>query len=376
MSDMSLHDVVHSVDQGPGRRQRRDVERRRRRRRRRTVSVLVIGLVIFGGAVGGAWVGLRPLLAALTEPKDWAGEGTGSVVVEIPVGSSGRAIGQVLEDSGVVKTARAFADVAGQDTRSQAIQPGSYEMRLQMSAAAALELLLDPEARLIIKVAVPEGRRLDQILDILAEGTGMERAEFETALKDPATLGLPEVARSNPEGYLFPATYSFEPSVTVADVLTTMIAKNAAVMSALGIPEEKRHAVLTEASLIQAEAGRAEDMPKISRVLANRLSRGMKLEMDSTVNYATKKFTLTTTWKDLQVDSPYNTYKVTGLPPTPICSSGKDAIEAVLRPADGDWLWFTTVNPDTGETKFASTLEEKAAMDAEWRKWQEAHPGQ
>jgi UPF0755 protein len=148
------------------------------------------------------------------------------------------------------------------------------------------------------------------------------------------------------------------------------------VTASLGIPQEKRHAVLVEASLVQAEAGRTEDMPKISRVLSNRLSTGMRLELDTTVHYATKKFTLTTTEKDLQVDSPYNTYKVSGLPPTPICSPGKEAIEAVLHPVDGDWIWFTTVNPDTGETKFASTPEQKAAMDAEWREWQRAHPGQ
>jgi UPF0755 protein len=340
------------------------------------VSVLLLSLVIFTAAVGGAWVGLKPVLAALTEPKDWTGEGSGSVVVEIPVGSSGREIGQVLEDNGVVKTARAFADVAGKDVRAQTIQPGSYELRLQMSATAALELMLDPRARMIVKIVVPEGKRLDQIIDILAEGTGLDPGEFTTALEDPAALGIPAGGRANPEGYLFPATYSFEPSAAAVDILSPMVAKSISVMNSLGIPQDKQHAVLTEASLIQAEAGRADDMPKISRVLANRLSTGMKLELDTTVHYATKKFTLTTTEKDLQVDSPYNTYKVSGLPPTPICSPGTDAIEAVLHPADGDWLWFTTVNPDTGETEFASTPEEKAAMDVKWREWQKAHPGQ
>lgn len=376
MSEMSLHDVVRFGGQRPHRKQRRDAEKRRRRRRRRTLLVLVLSLVIVVGAVGGAWVGLKPILASLTEPKDWAGEGNGSVVVQIPSGSSGAAIGRLLEDEGVVKTAKAFADVAGKDTRSQSIQPGSYKMRLHMSAGSALELLLDPQARLTVKVTIPEGFRLDQILDALAEQTGRPRTEFEAALKDPAAIGLPEQARGGAEGYLYPATYSFEPSDSATQILSAMTAQVPKVMAELGIPADKQRGVLIEASLIQAEAGRSEDMPKISRVLANRLAKGMKLELDTTVHYATKRFTLTTTEKDLQVDSPYNTYKVQGLPPGPICSPGKEAISAVIHPADGSWLWFTTVNPDTGETEFASTIEEKRVMDAKWRQWQAAHPGQ
>ncbi len=376
MSEMSLHDVVQATGNRPHRRQRRAAEKRRKRRRRRTLVILLISLLVIGGAVGGAWLGLKPVLASLTAPKDWPGPGTGSVVVQIPAGASGSRIAGVLADAGVVKTARAFSDLAGKDTRSQSIQPGSYRLRLHMSALGALNLLLDPKAKLTVKVTIPEGYRLAQILDALAKQTGIARTAFDTAMKSPDAVGLPAEAKGDFEGYLFPATYSFEPSTTATEMLTAMVEREQAAMSELGVPEAQRRSVLIEASLVQAEAGRVTDMPKIARVLANRMAKHLPLGLDTTIHYATGKFTLTTTNKDLQVNSPYNTYTHVGLPPGPISSPGTDAIKAVLSPAPGSWLWFTTVNPDTGETEFASTQAEKNAMDAKWREWQKKHPGQ
>jgi UPF0755 protein len=331
---------------------------------------------VVGGAVGGAWLGLSPIIASLTAPKDWDGEGTGSVTVQIPEGSSGAAIGRLLAEKGVVKTSKAFTDAAGKDTRSQAIQPGSYRLRQHMSAAAALAMLLDPASKLTVKVVIPEGFRSDQILDALAKQTDWERADFEKALADPSAVGLPAAAKGKAEGYLFPATYSFQPADTAAQMLTSMIDHARSQLAALSVPEENQHAILTEASLVQAEAGRNEDMPKIARVLSNRLSQGMALQLDTTIHYATGKFTLFTSNKDLTVDSPYNTYRNKGLPPGPICSPGAAAITAVINPADGPWLYFVTTDPDTGLTEFAVTYEEFAVLKAKYDKWQAAHPGQ
>jgi UPF0755 protein len=373
---MSLQDVVDSSGQRPQRRQRRAVEKRRRKRRRRTWLIVLISLVVVGGAGGGAWLGLKPIIASLTEPDDWTGSGTGGVVVQIKPGASGAGMGTSLADAGVVKTAKAFAAAYNEDPRAQTIQPGSYQLRKHMSAKAAVTLLLAPTARLTVKVTVPEGKRATQILDLIAKATGLNRAGLDIAAKDTTAIGLPPEANANLEGYLFPATYQFGPGTSASEVLREMIAQGQAAMSQLGVPAEKQRSVLIEASLVQAEAGRFEDMPKIDRVLKNRLAKGIKLSLDTTVHYATGKFTLATSTKDTQIKSSYNTYYVPGLPAGPICSPGKEAIQGVLTPADGTWMYFTTVNPGTGETKFATTLAEKAVMDAEWEKWKRAHPGQ
>jgi UPF0755 protein len=373
---MSLQDVVSFEGERPHRRQRRAVEKRRRRRRRRTWSILLVSLIVVGGAVGGAWLGLKPILASLTAPDDWTGAGTGEVVVQIKPGASGAAMAATLADAGVVKTPKAFSKAYTADVQSQSIQPGSYRLRKQMSAASALALLLDPAAKLTVKVTIPEGKRLTQILDLIAKQTGLSRPALDAATKDKVALGLPDEAKGNLEGYLFPATYLFGPGATATEILREMIVHTQVTMNKLGVGAEKQRAVLIEASLIQAEAGRNEDMPKIARVLANRTAKKMPFSLDTTIHYATGKFTLFTSGKDLEIKSPYNTYKNVGLPPGPICSPGAVAIKAVLAPVEGPWLWFTTVNPDTGETRFASTQAEKDAMDVEWQKWQRAHPGQ
>ena len=376
MSDMSLQDVVNSAGPRAQRRQRRASEKRRKRRRRRTWVIVLISLLVVGGAVGGAWLGLKPLISSMTAPDDWTGDGSGEVVVQVKPGASGATIGTLLADAGVVKPAKAFSRAYSADAQAQSIQPGSYRLRKHMSASSALAMLLGPSSKLTVKVTIPEGKRLTQILDLVAKQANISRQALDAATKDTAGIGLPDEAKGNLEGYLFPATYMLGPGTTATEVLREMIAQEQATMNTLGVPPEKQSSLLIEASLVQAEAGRAEDMPKIARVLDNRIEHGIPLQLDTTVHYATGKFTIATSEADTHVNSPYNTYIVKGLPIGPIDSPGKAAIQAVLEPAAGPWLYFTTVNPDTGETDFATTLAEKAVMDAKLRAWQKLHPGQ
>jgi len=375
MSEMSLEDVVRSAGERQRRRSARAAERRKKRRRRRTGVTMVVLLLVVGVSVAGAWFGLKPVISALTEPKDWEGEGTGSAIIEIKPGSSGVLIGQELQEAGVVKTARAFVDAADKDTRAASIQPGTYALRLHMSAASALALLLQPESRKVHRVTIAEGKRASQVFDLLAESLDLPRSDFDAALKDPEGIGLPPAAKKKPEGYLFPATYDFQPKITAVEALRTMVDRTKDVLETEGLSAEEWHETLTYASLVQAEGGAVEDYPKISRVLRNRLDKGMKLELDTTVHYATGNFKITTTHAETQVKSPYNTYQVGGLPVGPICNPGQEAIDAALHPVTGPWVYFTTVNPHTGLTKFATTAAEKAEMDKELRAWQRANPG-
>lgn len=365
MSELSLHDLPRGTHR---RRDQRDRRARRRHRRRRAAVVLVICLALFGAGAYAVYEFVRPIYVSLTEAKDYDGEGTGSVEVVIDSGASGQAIGSTLEEADVVKTAGAFVDVVEGDPRANQIQPGTYALRSQMSATAALDLLLDPAARVSFRVVVPEGFNAAQVFERLAEETGIAAADFEAAAADPA-IGLPAEAGGNVEGYLFPATYEFEPDSTPVTMLTAMVSRSLAAIETVGVPPDRQTVVLTKASLVEEEARNAEDFGKVARVIENRLAAGMPLQFDSTVNFATGNEGITTSDADRAIDSPYNTYQVEGLPPGPISSPGEAAMEAVLNPTPGSWLFFVAVNPDTGETRFAETAEEHAANVEIFRQW-------
>ena len=179
-----------------------------------------------------------------------------------------------------------------------------------------------------------------------------------------AALGLPSYANGKPEGYLFPATYAVVPHETATGVLKDMVkAFNQEAVKA-NLTTGAQHVGLTPgqviimASLVQAEGGRTSDYPKIARVIYNRLKQGIPLELDSTVLYGLNTFGIIASNKQLESPSPYNTYKHKGLTPGPIDSPGDAAIQAVLHPATGNWIYFVTVNPKTGETKFTSSQQQ------------------
>lgn len=363
---MSISDLPSSEDE-----ERRSVRVRRerlRRRRRRTTIVLLSCLALVAVAALAVYVVGRPMVEEFFGENDYEGPGTGSVQVQIQAGDSGQAIGQKLAEADVVRTAEAFVDAAGDDARSATIQPGTYELRQQMAARDALNLLLDPASRVSLQVVVPEGFHVAQVYQRLSESTGLPVEEFQRVAADPA-LGLPPESGGNPEGYLFPATYEFEPTATAVEMLAAMVQRHNAAMDAVGVPPERRREVLIKASLVEDEAQRPEDFPKVARVFENRLAAGMPLQLDSTVNFVTGKTGITTTDADRATESPYNTYLHPGLPPGPINSPGERAIDAALNPADGDWMFFVAVNPDTGETRFATTIEEHNANVELFRQW-------
>jgi len=244
-----------------------------------------------------------------------------------------------------------------------------------MSGAAALDLLLDPKSRLVSKVTVPEGLTAAETLQRIADATKLPLDDFKAALANPAALGLPAYANGLPEGFLFPATYEVQPGDSAADILSGMVARTTQALDQLQIPEQQRLGVLTEASLVQAEASSTEDMAKVARVLDNRLAANMPLQLDTTVNYANGKTGLTTSAQDRANPSPYNTYLHPGLPPGPIGNPGEDAIKAVLAPAAGDWLYFVVVDPDTGDTRFAVTAAEHQQNVLLFQQWLREHPG-
>lgn len=308
----------------------------------------------------------------LTTSPDYSGEGHGQVDVVVRAGDSVSQIGATLEKADVVRSGRAFVDAASAVPEAQGIQPGTYRLRLQMGADEAVALLLDPEAKVTTKVVVPEGTRQDATVALVSKATRIPVADLEQVLAEPAVLGLPEYADGQPEGFLFPATYDVEPGATAEDVLTAMVrrfdqaATDVDLVARAGEVGLDPREVVVVASLLEAE-GRPDDFAKIARVIYNRLDAGMRLQLDATVNYALGRGGLSLTPDDLAVDSPYNTYRVTGLPPGPINSPGEAALEAALNPEDGPWLYYVTVDPESGETKFTDSYEEFLQFKAEYK---------
>jgi UPF0755 protein len=376
VTEMSLYDVIPGSSQGPRRRSQRAAEKRRKKRRRRTwVTVLVI-LTVLGAATTGAWFAIRPVLASLNEPKDYPGPGTGSVLVSIPAGATGADIATLLQGKGVVKTAKAFRDAAADNPASASIQPGTYALRFHMTGAAAVQALVDPKARLVKKVTIPEGSRLKDILNKISSDAGLKPADLQAAAKNTSALDLPPQARGNLEGYLFPSTYEVEPDTTAEDLLRQMVDNTLGQLEKLGVQRKDAHRLLTTASLVQAEGRHPQDMGKIARVLANRIAKNQPLQLDTTVHYALGRFTVATTEAQTRVPSPYNTYLHAGLPPGPIGSPGLVAIKAALKPTPGPWMYFVATNPSTGQTEFAVTERQFEQLKAKYNAWQRTHPGQ
>jgi UPF0755 protein len=327
---------------------------------------LGVGVVVGGNAL---WRTINPVA------EDYTGTGTGSVDVRVDQGDSLRTIAGHLVTADVIASSGPFEDAAKANPAATGIQPGVYSLRLQMSGKAALDLLLDPVSRQVTKVTVPEGLNATQVLQRVADEAGLPLDQLQAAAADPAALGLPAYANGLLEGFLFPATYDIEPGDTPVAVLSEMVSGTVRVLDELQIPAEQRLGVVTEASIVQAEAGSVEDMGKVARVLDNRLADGMPLQLDTTVNYANGKNGITTTAEDRANPSPYNTYVHTGLPPGAIGNPGEEAIRAVLNPTPGDWRFFVVVDPDTGETRFGVTAAEHNQNVLLFQQWLQDHPG-
>jgi UPF0755 protein len=346
--------------------------RRRGRRRRKHSSWLavIVSVAVVGGIAATIAIAGQSLLSRVGElvssgPADYPGPGTGTTVpITVEDGDSASDIALTLAGEDVVASAEAFVNAAARDAASTGIQPGTYAMPEQIPAEDALAILVDPSNRITDGVLVREGLRVEQVLSAYVEQAGMDRRDLERAANRPARIGLPDAADGEPEGFLFPATYEVEPGTSAVDALSAMTATYTQVTDELGLAERARtlgyseREIVTIASIIQAEARLPEDFGKVSRVIYNRLEDGEPLGMDSTVAFANDVYTVFTTDEQRAIDSPYNTYTNVGLPPGPINSPGADALEAALDPVEGDWKYFVTVNLETGEMKYAETLQQ------------------
>ena len=357
-----MSDIGFEMDQR-GHRSRGHRRAPRRRRRGAGCLAVLLSLAVLVAIAGFAVIQGRAWLEDQFAPApDYNGNGRGSVLVEVQSGDTSTEIAGTLAEADVVASEEAFTDAAREEPRATLIQVGFYDMAKKMSADSALERMLDPSSIVTNAVTIPEGFTVEETVDRAAEETDLPLGGLRKAAERGTGLGLPDYAGGDAEGYLFPATYQLPPKATSREMLRMMVTRFRESASRLDLPAKSGRLgmspaeVVTVASIVQAEARHSEDFAKVARVIYNRLETGMRLQMDSTVHYAVGKTgEVATTDEDRASSSPYNTYRYGGLPPGPIAAPGDTALEAALNPAEGEWIYFVTVNIDTGETKFAST---------------------
>ena len=250
-------------------------------------------------------------------------------------------------------------------------QPGNYALQEQMSAESAVAALQDPANKIINSVTIPEGTAAVDVYALLASALELPVEDFTAAAANYAAYGVPAEAQSI-EGFLFPATYDFDPGTTAADALQRLVTEALARLDAAGVAPENRLTTVILASIIQREAGQnVDDMAKIGRVFLNRIDQGMHLESDATVAYGTGNThtVWTTDAERADASNLWNTYANPGLPVGPIGNPGDAAINGAVNPADGAWLFFVPINLKTGETVFSETADQHEAAAAQLRAW-------
>ena len=365
------------------------------RRRRNRRALVLLSLILVAVVAAATWLVVLPIYHYLN-PADYSGAGTGTVVVEVNQNDDASAIAKTLHEDGVVASERAFKDAANDNSKSRSIQPGSYRLRRHMSAKSALALLLDPTSRVKSDLVVTEGMTLADVVKRLTAppcqsgapsaatcGPGLDKAQVDAAVKDVKALGLPTdflVAGKTPpsiEGFLYPATYFFPAKTTAVEALGQLItnftdqARSTGFTAAAKANKITPYQQLVIASIAQSEAKYPDDMPKVVRVILNRLHAGRRLQVDATSVYGAKLLGLDPT-KTIhsKINSPYNTYTHDGLPPTPISNPGADAMDAAAHPAAGNWLYYVNGDAD-GHLYFTNSESQfvKAAAKCRQNHW-------
>jgi len=324
----------------------------------RVIAALAVVFLFTGG--------VHQLRSGVSSAPDFpCGAGASDdVSIEIAKGATGSDIATRLYEADVIKSSSAFFRLAVADKRSAMIAPGAHIIGKEICAADALSQLLDPK-RIAGLINIIEGAWSSEISKSMV-AAGFKHTDVKSAI---SLIELPTGFKVL-EGLLFPAQYSFAKGTSAEEALQAMIDRAIDELSKSGVNTSagkyNAQQLVTMASIIQAE-GNAQDFAKISRVIRNRLEKGMPLQMDSTVHYVQKvRGNIFLSTKSTLLKSEYNTYRKYGLPPGPIGNPGFDALFAAANPAVGDWIYFVTVAP--GDTRFTESNDQFSTWKIEYKK--------
>ena len=311
-------------------------------------------VLIFAAAAFCGWLALY----AYT-PGPVAGEK--HAVVMIPRGSSVEEIAGLLGDSGLIANDVRFMLLSRIMKASARLPAGEFELTTGNTPVELISELVDAKP-LQHRITIAEGLTVHQIADLFSADGWVDRERFVERASDPAFIAELGLQGTSLEGYLFPDTYQLVRPTPGESALIRLLVKRAlAVWDDLeNRPAEEpgltRHEVFTLASIVEKETGKADERPLIASVFLNRLKRNMKLQSDPTVIYGIPDYQGPLTRTDLKTRTPYNTYQIPGLPPGPICSPGREALAAVLNPAESSYLYFVSKND--GSHQFSKSLRE------------------
>lgn len=398
-----FHRAVHRSaprEVGRSRAQTRRARAATSRRKRGRLIGVVLGLVVVLAVAGGGYFVFDRFTGGPAAPDDFAAGAEGdSVVVRVHPGDTAQQIGAEAVEKGVVASDGAFLEAAIANSAIASVQPGYYLLPSNVPAARAVSALVDPAAR-VGSVVISEGRQLHDSRDVntdavkkgiytlLSEASCIDTSgsgtpscisyeDFNAAggVDDPSALGVPDWAtqqvRGVPdrdrqlEGLIAAGSWDIDPTASAGEILSQLVSESAVTYENTGILTAGAssgldpYQTLVAASLVERESLPA-DFSKVARVIINRLAAPQKLEFDSTVNYALDTTEVATTDADRAAVTPWNTYAMEGLPATPIAAPSVGAVEAVESPADGDWLYFVTIN-QAGETLFTRDYNEHLA---------------
>lgn len=340
------------------------------------LAAFILLLILFG-VMGYQYV--------TTSLKPLDKENKTETLVEIPSGSSSKAIAGILQDEGIIKSATVFSYYIRMNNET-GFQAGNYEFSPSMTLDSIIDQLQEGGTASKYegtKILVKEGTSIDQIGDVIAENTEYSKEDFLAVIQNEAFLTkmqtkFPELLTSTMEaentryaleGYLFPATYDFPEEMTLEELVEKMISTMDEVMLEFypKIKESNRSVqdILTIASLVEREGFTLEDRKLIAGVFNNRLAIDMPLQTDIAVLYALGEHKEYVSLKDIEVDSPYNLYIYPGFGPGPVNNPSADAIRATLEPTDSDYIYFLA-DMKTGKIHYAETYEQHLQYKAEY----------
>jgi len=307
--------------------------------------IILIAAAIGAAGVGALWI--QHSLAPVAENE----VGARTLAFEVAPGDSLRRVTATLEAEGMIRSARVTRWFARSEDVASQLKVGEYEVSASQSSPEILDQLVRGRVQ-THAVVIPEGLRATEIADRIAAAGLADREAFLAIVLDPESPARFGVEGTSLEGYLYPDTYRFARGLPEARIVETMVDEFLRVYREL-VPDPsaielsmREHATL--ASIVEKETGAAVERPLIAAVFLNRMKRRMRLETDPTVIYGIENFDGNLKRAHLRdASNPYNTYKIRGLPPGPIANPGRDALTAVLEPADSPFLFFVSRNDGT-----------------------------
>jgi UPF0755 protein len=329
---------------------------------------ILLSIYIPLGVLAGASFGLFLMIWAYAD-RPLVPDDLTNVIVEVRPGQSVKTIAEILHHAGIINNPWKFRLLARSRGHDKQLKAGEYVFSAAMTPKKILEIMVKGAVRLH-KLSIPEGYNLYQIAELIAKAELGTAAAFIQVCTNAALVRAKGVEAETLEGYLFPDTYFFPKSITIEQMAMTMVNRFFAVFRSEWKTRAENlgytvHQVVTLASMIEKETAAPFERAMISSVFHNRLAKKMRLESDPTVIYGLKNFDGNLTRRHLDTLTPYNTYRIAGLPPGPIANPGRESLAAALFPQETAFIYFVSKKDNTHH--FSVNLEDHNRAVSEYQ---------